>query len=165
MIIVVYGLPGSGKSYFAERLANRLDAKYVSSDMIRKLHTSHPDYSVNDKYAVYAEMIESMRRDCALSDVVLDATFYLAQVRKELIDEANKSDQQIAFIEVWAEEALISSRLAQKRKYSDADFSVYKRIKSDFEPYNGPRLRLQSTNDNINEMLDKAISYLQSLKP
>jgi len=35
MIIIVFGLPGSGKSYFASKLAERINARYINSDVIR----------------------------------------------------------------------------------------------------------------------------------
>jgi len=37
MIIVVTGLPGSGKSYFAQQLAPLMDAEYINSDKVRSL--------------------------------------------------------------------------------------------------------------------------------
>jgi predicted kinase len=35
MTVIVFGLPGSGKSYFATRLAELLNASYISSDQLR----------------------------------------------------------------------------------------------------------------------------------
>ena len=44
---------------------------------------------------------------------------------------------------------------------SEADFEVYQKIKNQWEPLNEDHLILQSTDDNINEMLNKAAGYLQ----
>ena len=36
MLIAVMGLPGSGKSYFAHKLAGKLKAIYIGSDQVRE---------------------------------------------------------------------------------------------------------------------------------
>ena len=66
----------------------------------------------------------------------------------------------IFFIEVKAEETVIRKRLQEKRVDSEADFEVYKKVKKQWEPLNEDHLVLQSTDDNINEMLYKAADYL-----
>ena len=59
-----------------------------------------------------------------------------------------------------ANESVISERLKITRADSEADFVVYKKIKDEWEPFNQDHLILQSTNDNIEEMLHKATDYL-----
>ena len=36
MVVIVFGLPGSGKSYFASRLAGIISADYINSDRVRR---------------------------------------------------------------------------------------------------------------------------------
>jgi predicted kinase len=162
MIILVFGLPGSGKSFFASRLAGMLRAEYVSSDALRKTLFDTRTYSMNEKLAVYKEMLNRVR-EAALERVtlVLDATFYRNDIRNKFLDAANPADR-IIFIEVWAEESLIKQRLKKPRQDSDADFEVYKKIKKECEPFDQTHLVLQSTDDNIGEMLEKAVDYLHT---
>ena len=92
-------------------------------------------------------------------NVVLDATFYLNDIRKKFLDAAEDMDD-IFFIEMRAEESLIRERLKRPRKDSDADFEVYKKIEKQWEPLYEDHLILHSTDDNSKEMLEKTTPYL-----
>jgi predicted kinase len=115
MIIIVMGLPGSGKSYFASRLAELIHAGYISSDRVRKSMYTDRSYSEKEKYSVYQEMLELMRQAIKQDrDLVLDATFYKNDIRKTFTDEARKGGG-VSFIEVKADEAVIKERLKQSK--------------------------------------------------
>ena len=81
-MIIVSGLPGSGKTYFASRLAKDLGAEYVSSDLTRKAIDSRGEYPFEDNLTVYEEMARQagdvLRQGNA---VVVDATFYTSKMR------------------------------------------------------------------------------------
>ncbi len=161
MVVVVFGLPGSGKSFFASRLADKIHAEYVNSDRVRKELFEKRDYSETEKNAVYAEMLQVM--NVAVNqgkDVVLDATFHKKETRDLFANELS-SEELLFFIEIQADEETIKERLKVKRPYSEADYEVYKTISKKNEPLSNPHLILQSTNDNIAEMLEKAIAYLK----
>lgn len=159
MIIIVLGLPGSGKSYFASRFADLIHADYINSDRIRRRMFPGGSYSEREKAAVYDEMLESMRQAIRQNkDLVLDATFYKKDIRKKFMDEAGKD---FVIMEVAAEEGVIKERLKRKRGDSDADFGVYNLIKAQWEPLHGHRLILISSDHNIEEMVRKAVGYLK----
>ncbi|ELR73881.1 hypothetical protein C900_00045 [Fulvivirga imtechensis AK7] len=161
MIIIVFGLPGSGKTYFAERLAHRIKANLISSDTLRKEIVDVPTYSDDEKRLIYKKMFDIMYDFLhSKNHLVLDGTFYKAELRNNFIEEAQGIGKNISFIEIQADEGLIEERLAHKRKTSDADFEVYQRIKNEFEPFHLDHLVLKSTNENINEMLGTAMEYL-----
>ncbi|MFC0775069.1 AAA family ATPase [Terrimonas alba] len=161
MIIMVLGLPGSGKSYFAARLAKMMGADYVNSDRLRKEMFQVRTYSEQEKAAVYNAMLGKMKEAVRQNrSLVLDATFHNDETRKPFIQEMKKKDR-ICFIEVTADENLIRQRLKKERTYSEADFEVYKLIRSQWEPLNEPRLLLKSTDENIDSMLQKAAEYLK----
>lgn len=67
MIVIVFGLPGSGKSYFATRLSEKLRAEYVSSDRVRNTMYAYKTYSEKEKPEVYEDMLAMMKT--ALSGV------------------------------------------------------------------------------------------------
>lgn len=163
MIIIVFGLPGSGKSYFASRLAIRLEAKYVSSDVIRKDLFIHRKYSKEEKMKVYEVMIKEMKKAVRQDEnVVLDATFYKANIRDKFIETADDYKERIIFIEVRADQRIIIERVSLRREDSDADYSIHLSIKKVFEPLESEHLILQSTQENIKEMMNKAINYIQT---
>ncbi|WPQ60436.1 ATP-binding protein [Chitinophaga sancti] len=162
MVIIVTGLPGSGKSYLAVRLADELQAVYASSDRIRKKMIPNRNYSAKEKESVYDEMYNRMVAAIrAKKDIVLDATFYRDSLRQKFILEAGPGSQ-IRIIEVTAAESLIKERLGQKRADSEADFHVYQQLKAQYEPIHDPHLTLVSTNNNISELLGTALKYIRS---
>jgi predicted kinase len=160
MIIIVFGLPGSGKSFFATRLAKKLNAGYLSSDQLRKEMFSVRTYSLKEKMAVYDTMRMAMKEAVKNKiDLVLDGSFYKESIRKQFKDDIREK-QALWFIEVIADESVIQDRLSKPRAFSEADFEVYKKIKAEWEPMKENRLIIPSTNDTIQEMLKKAEDYL-----
>ncbi len=163
MLIAVFGLPGSGKSYFASHLSRKVNALYLSSDVLRKQLLSDPNYSPAEKERIYENLFS--KASLAIENdhkVVLDATFHSEERRAELGRMCTRLKASLYWIEVVADEELIRKRVSRKRKNSDADFSVYQKIKAWFEPLKEDHLVLKSTNNNLEEMLAKALSYLQN---
>src|SRR5690554_1829351 len=159
-IVFVFGLPGSGKSYFASRFAQRIHAQYVNSDRLRKELFEVRQYTPQEKKAVYDAMLQHLQKAIHENkSIVLDATFHKAATRKLFTDQiADKS--KIVFIEVQADKDIIKERLKKERPYSEADYNVHKLIANQNEPLEKPHLVLQSTNHNIEEMLTKAENHL-----
>lgn len=161
MIIIVFGLPGSGKSYFASKLAEQLNAEYTSSDVIRKQLIEKRNYSEKEKFFVYKEMTLLMTRGIKQrKNMVIDATFFKEELRNNFEEVAKKLDEDIIFIEVIAEEEIIKIRTSKKREFSEADYSVYLQLKEVFEPMKKEHLILKSTQINIGEMLQIALTYI-----
>src|SRR6266545_6277522 len=110
MITFVFGLPGSGKSYFASHLASMINADYINSDTVRKEMFHNRIYSVKEKLLVYDEMTRQMKEGVKQKrNIVLDATFYNNDIRQKFVEAAGNIDD-IIFIEVTAEESVIRKR-------------------------------------------------------
>ena len=97
----VTGLPGSGKSVISQALLKKLKAKgvnaqFLSSDMLRKVATPKPSYSLEERDIVYATLvfIAKLLTENGVN-VVIDATGNLRRYR----DEARK--QISRFIEAY----------------------------------------------------------------
>ena len=160
MIVLVLGLPGSGKSYFAERLANQLDAEYRNSDRLRRELFPKRTYSEQEKAMVYSMMFEKMEEALHQNrSLVLDATFHKKETRHPFLA---KGEGKISIIEVRADEETIRQRVQKNRPISEADFDVYQFIKQEWEPLDAPHLVLESTNHNIDDMLQQAQEYLKN---
>ena len=164
MIVIVLGLPGSGKSYFASRLAEVIQADYINSDQVRKEMFSKRMYSEQEKGAVYNAMLEKMKSVVQLNkDLVIDATFQREDSRQLFIRQL-RGKVEFFFIEITANPDLIRRRLKKERPFSEADFEVYELTRQQWQPLREPHLSLGSTDENIYFMLEKAINYLRPKK-
>ena len=163
VIVIVIGLPGSGKSYFARRLATRLRAEHINSDTVRKAMGASGRYSFKEKLVVYTEMARMTEKFLDENKVVVvDATFYHHLMRDIFLQLAHQQSVRICFIQVRAKEGLIQERLSIPRDDSEADFKVYQDIRDQFQEIMIPHLELDSTNENITQMLDTAVEYVNS---
>lgn len=161
MIIIVSGLPGSGKSFFADKLARLLQAEYLSSDRIRKELKKSGQYTFSDKLAVYLAMAERARKAVRENKtVIVDATFYHHTMRDFFKQLAKEEAVTILFILVETTEEIVKKRLKGPRIESEADYGVYMNIKEQFEAYDFPHLTLFSSNDNIDDMLNRTTKEL-----
>lgn len=134
---------------------------YLSSDEIRNELYAVRTYSDEEKADVYRELTARAFQAARENDVVLDATFY----RKDLRDQINKTfETPVRWIEVRADESIVRDRMKRPRAHSEADFGVYLKIRDAWEPLTDEHLVLQSTNDNIDEMLEQAVQYLRDDK-
>ncbi|HZJ61705.1 MAG TPA: AAA family ATPase [Chitinophagaceae bacterium] len=164
MIVIVLGLPGSGKSYFASRLAEVIQADYINSDQVRKEMFSKRMYSEQEKGAVYNAMLEKMKSVVQLNkDLVIDATFHREDSRQLFIRQL-RGKAKFFFIEITANPDLIRRRLKKERPFSEADFDVYELTRHQWQPLSEPHLSLESTDENIDYMLDRAVNYLRPKK-
>lgn len=155
------GLPGSGKSFFAKKFAAELKAEYISSDVLRNEMGLRGKYLPENKTDVYWNMAEQARAwNNKNKSLVLDATFFQKKYRELIYSIAETYRIPLHLILVQANENIIQKRLSMPRKESDADHSVYLKIKDQFEPIEKPFLLLNSTNENLEEMLIKAHQYI-----
>lgn len=160
-VVIVFGLPGSGKSYFASRFAKVINAKYINSDRVRKEMFQKRVYSDDEKKAVYDKMLDQMKESAKQKkNLVLDGTFHKKDIRKKFVKEM-KEHGGILFIEIQADENIIRERLKKERPYSEADFNIYQLISEQNESLTEPHLILKSTDHNIAEMISKAKEYLE----
>jgi predicted kinase len=164
MIVVVLGLPGTGKSYFAEKLANQLGAVHINSDRLRNARRAQGKYTIGDKLLIYRGMADKTGQ--ALDQgksVIVDATFYKCMMIDLFMKLAKDHESPIRFIKIEADETLVQARLRRARTDSEADFQVYLKIKDEFEELYVPHLTLQSQADNINTMIESAVQYIDDV--
>jgi predicted kinase len=87
MIIVVFGLPGSGKSYFARHLQKKIDASFLNTDMIREELNIKGRYGEETKQRVYDEIKKRTTYHLEMGrNVLVDGTFHKKKRRGDLSD-------------------------------------------------------------------------------
>ncbi|WP_185974346.1 AAA family ATPase [Litoribacter populi] len=160
---MVSGLPGTGKSYFASRLSQRLGAVYINSDAVRRELGAMGKYTDKDKLTVYEELFYRTKNSLnAGKCVVADATFHKKINRKYFFDWTSKQGISLVVFEVFASEEIIKKRLSKPRTYSEADWNVYLKLKQEREPLEIKHHKLESSSNNINFMLEKAHQVIES---
>lgn len=164
MLILVGGLPGAGKTYFASRLSERLGASYISSDLMRKQMEEQGRYAFEDRLDVY-ELMASRAANALRQNipVVVDATFYRKQMREMFFTLATLMHLKYVFIEIVAEEEVIERRLRRTAAPLEADLSVYQMVKSKYEQPDVMYSVIESKDDNIEEMVTMAMQYISAV--
>ena len=134
-LIVVSGLPGSGKSYFSRRLAERLPLPIIESDAMRQMLFPIPSYSQAESgrlfRACHALMDELLHKGIS---VIFDATNLIENHREQLYRIADRAGAKLILVRVDAPPEVIQQRLERRRKEpdpddkSEADWKVYQKM-------------------------------------
>lgn len=162
IVIIVCGLPGSGKTYFANHLAEHLDAKHISSDRVRDELGMKGQYKPQNKDAVYDEMLKRMQEACNFNNIVIiDATFFSQHIRQRFLDVIKEVGARHYIIEIVASDRVIQRRVTRKREESEADYDVYLKLKNSFDPIQHPHLTISSDDEDINQMIRQATDYME----
>ncbi len=147
MLIIVCGLPGSGKSSLSKEIMRIVKAEYLNSDIIRKELIPRPEYTEDEKRQVYVEMArkagELLKQG---KNVIADATFFTGEYREMMTERATQAKSPCRIILCSLPETYIRQRIERRKKSgrnpSDADYEVYLQLKKQFEPIQGSHLEL-----------------------
>ena len=161
MLIVFCGLPGSGKSYLASLLAAELKLDYLNTDILREKKSSEITYSHSNKFLVYENMLAfTIQLLSQGKDVIVDGTFYKKSLRDMFKNKAQNIGHLTKFIYVFADEETIKQRIVTKRKYSDADFEVYQKIKKSFDYLKCNHLSIDTGTEYESDSIKKIITFI-----
>ena len=126
----------------AKDLASLIDAIILSTDKIRKELISRPTYTKQERKSIYdvlilvAKYLHNARLTC-----ILDATFITEKSRRELKEKLSLAPEQMCIIECICPDNIVIARLRQRRNdYSDADISIYRKMKKIYEPVKGQHI-------------------------
>lgn len=158
-LVILCGLPGTGKSYFAAALARRTPALILGSDRLRKVLLPRPRYTREEHSRVFAAahcLLEQLLT--AGYRVIFDATNLTGQARQPLYDIAGRTGARLLLVKLDAPEAVIRQRLARRAAgvsagqssytdWSDADWRIYCRLRPGAELPEHPHFRVNSAQD------------------
>jgi aminoglycoside phosphotransferase family enzyme/predicted kinase len=179
-LVLVGGLPGTGKSTLARGLVERAGCTLVRSDVVRKQLAGLAEAASARSIAgegIYAPAWtartydECLRRAEALlldgKRVVVDATFSEERRRREFLDLAARLAVPAANVLCQAEPATVRQRLEQRRgDASDADWSIYEQAATRWEetsPSTQALTRVVETHHPAERTLTAALHFLREL--
>ena len=160
-LIAVSGLPGTGKSYFCAKLAERLPSLILESDALRKVLFPSPSYSQQESAHLFRTvhlLIERLLKKGV--SIILDATNLSERYREYLYSIADRLDVRLILVRVEAPPELVRERLkARQGKHeakSDADWAVYQRMKLTADRIHRNHYVVETSRD-ITPVLDKIV--------
>lgn len=167
-LVILSGLPGTGKSYFANKLTSLINSVIVGSDRTRKLLISKPIYSKSEHARIFSVchgLIEDFLSQGYVT--IFEATNLTAKSRLPLKQIAKTLDVPSICLVFTAPEDLIKRRLMDrtsgldKSSYSDADWAIYSKLKPWQEPPEGKYWNIDSSQD-ISPALDTLRAIIKS---
>jgi aminoglycoside phosphotransferase family enzyme/predicted kinase len=178
-LILVGGLPGTGKSTLANALAHHAGLSVIRSDVVRKELAGVGGEECRSTFgqgiytAAWTERTyaECLRRAEGLlfngERVIVDANFREENQRHVFLNAATRWGVPAAFLLCQTDSNLVRSRLANRSEdVSDADWSVYEKAVETWEelgPETRSRLQIINTEEDLEIVLCKTLTVLRQL--
>jgi predicted kinase len=166
LIIVICGLPGTGKTFLSNKLSPFLNATVLSTDKLRKELFKKPTYTSWERALIYdilfllAKYLHSSGVNC-----ILDGTFNKENSRIEVKELLHLTNEQFHIIEcICPEDMIITRLLLRKDDYSDANVSIYLKMKKIYEPVRQKHISINTIRP-IDKNLEKILKYIYKSPP
>lgn len=162
-LIVVSGLPGTGKSFLCRKLEERLPFVVLASDTLRRVLFPSPQYKEAENRRLFSAchvLIEELLKKGI--PVIFDATNLLEHHREYLYRAAERAGAKLILVWVEAPTEVVRQRLLAREKGgtpqydSEAGWAVYKKMK----PYKEKISRnhfVVDTSQDITPVIDKIV--------
>ena len=141
ILVIVGGLPGTGKSFFSQRVTERIPMVILESDFLRKTLVQAPVYTAEESTRLFLAIHETIDALLAHSlPVLLDATSLAKANREPLYQIAARHGAKVVMVRMVAPPEIVYQRLEaranRKRRqgHSDADWGIYERMLPFQEP-------------------------------
>lgn len=154
VLVVISGLPGTGKSFLARKIAGRLPAVIVESDFIRKTLFPQPTYTGAE--SVWVHRIAHVTIERLLKSghrVIYDATNLSEWFREKTYHIAEHAGAGLVVVLTVAPEPVARERLLKRFQtrdpddFSDATVEIYDRFKRSVEPVRHQHIVVDSSRD------------------
>lgn len=153
-VLMLAGLPGSGKSTFARKVTARHPFLVMESDRLRKTLVAEPQYTPDEHRRVFQACHRLLAEVLGHGyPVLFDATNIGRRSRRPVFAIARRFNAPVAVVAVSAPLDVVRKRLQQREAgldpetWSDAGFEVYSRMAPAWEPVNGLHIAVDTSRD------------------
>ena len=171
-LLLLSGLPGTGKSHLAAAMAARHPVAVVRTDEVRKVLFPQPTYSGGESGAVYLACYALIER--LLADgytVVFDATNLTRPGRQRARGVAARAGAATLTLFTTAGQETVAQRLHRRTSggsesfSSDADWSVYEKLARTVEPAGEEESPMVDTSGDLTPALERVDRFLAGAAP
>ncbi len=164
-LLMLAGLPGTGKSAFAREVASRCPFLTLESDRLRKTMAARPEYTAAENRRLFDAchwlISEFLRQGYPL---LWDATNINERARRPVYDIARRRGAPLAVVVVTAPPETVRQRLRDREAgldpetWSDAGWDIYSRMAQAWEPVKRRHLSVNTAGD-ITPALRRALAW------
>jgi predicted kinase len=166
-LILFRGLPGTGKTFIIERLAEIFpDFQIISRDIIRKKIFPSPNYSKQEKQHLESSILFIVEENLkAGKTIIIDGmTFSSIKSISSFLQVAIKNKVKYKIIECVCSERVALDRINEDSKNNkhpakDRDRNLYYDVKFRHEKFSNPHLTI-NTEHMLGANIQKIIEYL-----
>jgi predicted kinase len=165
-LVLVSGLPGTGKTYFSKELSKRLPFITLESDALRRVLNTNPNHSKPESARLFSAIHSLCER--LLKEgycVIVDATNLAEKHRQHFYDISDRTGVTLIIVQVIAPESVVKERLDKRKKEPDgnsyADWKVYIRMKKSVDKIRRKHYSLDTTTDYSN-ILGEIVEEIKS---
>lgn len=170
MIVIIAGLPGTGKSTLARALAKRLPGVVLDKDSIRAslFPQAYVEYSLSQDDFCGEIMLQTaaylLSKHPELKVLLDGRTFSRRYQRDRVIEFCSQLGTTWATLECVCSEATAIGRIAEavaanSHLAANRTPEVYREIRKAWEPIDQPKLVID-TDGNLESCVDRALHYL-----
>ena len=170
MIVLMAGLPGTGKSTLARALAQRLPGAVLDKDLIRAalFPPPHVEYSPAQDDFCQEIMLQTaaylLAKDAGLHVLLDGRTFSRRYQRERVIEFCLRVGTALATLECVCAEQTALRRLAEAlaqhtHPAANRTPELYRRLREAWEPIDSPKFVID-TDADLDSCVDRALRYL-----
>ena len=166
-LVLVSGLPGTGKTHFSKELSKHLPFVTLESDALRRILNTNPNHSKSENTRLFSaihSLCERLLREGR--SVIADATNLTEKHRQHFYDISDRTDVKLIIVQIKAAPSVVKERIGQtdvkeEGNKSDADWQVYKRMEKSVDKIKRKHYSVDTSGDYSN-ILDEIVEEIKS---